>query len=353
MTTENWKDINIKDSHVTIHNPKPANLNLIFDDVQDYQDVKPCLPPADPRFKVLLTSRKKFGKPVITLNLDVLSPATALDLLKAIVGEERIEAELEVAQELCGWLGYLPLGLELTGHYLDADPDLSLAEVFQELQEESLTAEALKTPKDSILTAEEGVQAAFQLSWKRLNKNSRSVGYLFSLFAIAPISWLLVEKIALKEESREWKLPKNGKKLKEGRKELILFHLIKRKEKETYEVHSLTREFLRLKVEKLEWGSHLKRGFCEIMAAIGKEIPDTATIQDIEAVAPHIPHLAETATFYQNWLQDDDLIEPLSTTFDRTRWRSPPSLTYKPWCCWVSFLNPTYGCSSFSCCDLS
>jgi hypothetical protein len=39
------------------------------------------------------------------------------------------------ALQLCEWLGYLPLGLELVGQYLTKDPDLSLAEVLERKRE--------------------------------------------------------------------------------------------------------------------------------------------------------------------------------------------------------------------------
>ena len=53
---------------------------LIFDDVQQYDDIAPFLPPQDSRFKVLLTTRARFGSPVQDLPLDVLSDAKALVL---------------------------------------------------------------------------------------------------------------------------------------------------------------------------------------------------------------------------------------------------------------------------------
>jgi hypothetical protein len=61
--------------------------------------------------------------------LDVLTKEAALALLKWLVRDEWVEAELEVAENLCEWLGYLPLGLELVGRYLALEEDLSLAEI--------------------------------------------------------------------------------------------------------------------------------------------------------------------------------------------------------------------------------
>ena len=35
----------------------PGEVQLVLDDVTDYQEVKPYLPPVEPRFKVLMTTR--------------------------------------------------------------------------------------------------------------------------------------------------------------------------------------------------------------------------------------------------------------------------------------------------------
>ncbi|MFM2063369.1 MAG: hypothetical protein RLZZ507_3039 [Cyanobacteriota bacterium] len=43
-----------------------------------------------------------------------------------------------IAEKICSWLGYLPLGLELVGRYLDRDPDLSLKTMFSLLEKKRL-----------------------------------------------------------------------------------------------------------------------------------------------------------------------------------------------------------------------
>ncbi|MHC5737445.1 hypothetical protein [Nostoc sp.] len=37
---------------------------VIFDDVTDYEIIKPYFPPAEPRFKVMITTRLRLGKSV-------------------------------------------------------------------------------------------------------------------------------------------------------------------------------------------------------------------------------------------------------------------------------------------------
>jgi hypothetical protein len=91
---------------------KEGQVLLIYDDVTDYQEIASLLPPRDmSRFKVLLTSRQRAGANYSRIDLDVLDGNSSLELLRSLVGGERIDAELDRAKALCAWLGYLPLGL--------------------------------------------------------------------------------------------------------------------------------------------------------------------------------------------------------------------------------------------------
>jgi len=209
----------------------PGEVLVVLDDVTDYQDVKPHLPPVEPRFKVLMTTRVRLGPPIERLDLDVLTLEAALALLKSLIGDKRVEAELDVAEQLCQWLGNLPLGLELVGRYLAIEEDLSLAEIQEQLAQSRLEDEALVETQPE-MTARLGVAAAFELSWKRLDENAQVLGYLLSLFALAPIPWSLVESMIKDEFLQD---------LKKARRILVQFNLIKRTEKETYQLHQLIR----------------------------------------------------------------------------------------------------------------
>ncbi|MEN8447234.1 MAG: NB-ARC domain-containing protein, partial [Cyanobacteria bacterium J06555_13] len=138
---------------------------LVFDNVTDYEALQPYLPPSnEPRFKVLMTTRKRIGISVHELQLDVLDEAAALYLLKALAGDERIQSQVDAAKKICLWLGYLPLGLELVGRYLARKTDLPLVDLLDRLRQQQLAAKALcQTEAD--MTAKRGVASAFQLSW--------------------------------------------------------------------------------------------------------------------------------------------------------------------------------------------
>ena len=277
--------------------PPENNILVVLDDVASYASVKPYLP-TDKRFKVLMTTRERFASPVVRLDLDVLSPEAALDLLKSLAGEERftdVEAQY-IAPLLCEWLGYLPLGLELVGRYLATDEDLTVAEVWEELQEESLHHEAIaETPQE--MQVKLGVAAAFELSWRRLDAKAQILACWLSLFALAPISWELAMGI-FKEESH--------KELKKVRRSLVNLNLLKRVDKETYQLNSLIREFLREKQKQFD-ADEIRRNFCKAMVAQAMKIFQTMNLEQIATVTPWIPHLAEAATTWQDWVGDEDI----------------------------------------------
>jgi hypothetical protein len=229
---------------------------IVLDDVTNYPEVEPYLPPENPRFKVLLTTRLKFGPPVQTLPLGVLAPEKSLELLEVLVGKERVAAELAVAQSLCEWLGHLPLGLELVGRYLASMEDLSISEMLFRLQQKAklrkaVEDEALEAEQDTwTLTAKRGVKAAFELSWEVLDERSQHLGKLLSLFALAPIPWKLAEQV--KQKHCEM-FPENVEFAPEGirkaRTQLLKFHLLQVAGQDAYQLHSLIREFFRNKLE--------------------------------------------------------------------------------------------------------
>jgi hypothetical protein len=231
---------------------------IVLDDVTSYPEVEPYLPPQNPRFKVLLTTRLKFGPPVQTLPLGVLVPEKSLELLEILVGKERVAAELAVAQSLCEWLGHLPLGLELVGRYLASMEDLSISEMLFRLQQKAklrkaIEDEALEAEQNTwTLTATRGVKAAFDLSWEVLDDKSQNLGKLLSLFALAPIPWRLAEQVKQKHFEM---FPENeefvSEEFRKARTQLLKFHLLQVAGQDTYQLHSLIREFFK---NKLEYG---------------------------------------------------------------------------------------------------
>ncbi|BAY61764.1 NB-ARC domain-containing protein [Calothrix brevissima NIES-22] len=292
-------------------NWREGEVLLVLDDVADYREVKPYFTSLSSRFKVLMTSRQQLGR-IATLSLDVLQPEAALELLKSIIGRERFERENQrnpqVGLQLCEWLGYLPLGLELVGRYLARKPDLSLAEMRRRLEKKRLEQPALQEA-EADMTAQRGVLAAFELSWQELEDalckggvTPPLVGCLLSLFAAAPIPWVLVEQCLLEED---------GEDLEEIRDDKLLnLHLLQRKGEGIYQLHPLLREFFQYKLTGLDKAEEFKHSFCKVMVAVAKDIPQTSTLEQITDFTPAIPHIAEVANNLIQYVSDDDLIWP-------------------------------------------
>lgn len=137
---------------------------------------------------MLLTARENLGSSLPHLALEELQPEAAIELLTSLAGAGRIQQESEIARQICQWLGYLPLGLEFVGRYLEPERDLSLKAMLSLLQK--------KRPQSAVgadTTSQTGVAAAFGLSWERLHENARSLSCLLSLFALADIPWSLAQ----------------------------------------------------------------------------------------------------------------------------------------------------------------
>ncbi|NES19285.1 MAG: tetratricopeptide repeat protein [Symploca sp. SIO3E6] len=277
---------------------REGEVLVILDDVGDYQAIKSYLPPAELRFKVLVTTRRQYLGEFEQLNLEVLSEEESLELLVSFVGEKRIQREFNQAQQLCRELGYLPLGLELVGRYLKRKQDLSLAQMRQRL---ALEHRSLQQDYPD-MTAQRGVAAAFELSWQELDESAQKLGCLLSIFALAPIPWELVKQCLPEEDEEDLEDVKD--------KSLLSLSLLERRDKGSYQLHQLIREFFSGKLEQLVEANQLKGRFCQVMAVEALQIPDTPTQQDIAEATPVIPHLAEAATVQKNWLEDEDLISP-------------------------------------------
>ncbi|MEM7556989.1 MAG: tetratricopeptide repeat protein [Cyanobacteria bacterium P01_A01_bin.84] len=291
--------------------PSEGLVLVILDDVTEYKDIKKLLPRTDnQRFKLLITTRqRRLDTNLIDVPLDVLSEDEALSLLRGILGEEdkRIEREFEIAKDLCQWLGYLPLGLELVGRYLVEDADLSIAEMLDELKEERLEYEAINPDsedlEDTEMTAKLGVQAAFNLTWEKLDDKTRKVGELLSLFNPNGIAWEYVESVS---NLLSWK----KKDIRNAKKQLHGRNVIKRLEAEaaSYKIHPLIREFLKIKLEVSVQVNELKQAFTDTFIEISKTIPYTVTLEFRNSVKNAIPHLTEVAENHLDVVSGENLI---------------------------------------------
>ena len=284
-----------------------GNTLLIYNDVTDYNtQVKPFLPPDLSRFRVLLTTRKSFGSAFRELRLDVLKPLAGMKLLKSILGRKRLLREPRKARELLIFLGYLPLGIELVGRYLDEywqslnRDGLALTKMLKRLEGKSLEHQAMSS--NELINYPYGVAGAIALSWEMLDENTQEMGLTLGLYALAPIrlSWDGIED---DEELERWEIALGN---------LENLHLLKSVEPGVYILHSLVREFLQMKLKEYPRADELKRGICQVVAEAARNIPDKITVEQVKEVEVDIPHIMEVAAVLTEYLSDDDLIFPFN-----------------------------------------
>ncbi|MEH2046708.1 tetratricopeptide repeat protein [Nostoc sp.] len=272
--------------------PQAGLVLVVLDNVDDLTNWNNCrqILPTDNRFCILITTRlRNIGSTVQQITLDELSPNDALNLLIALLGENdrRVQREPQTAANLCKWLGYLPLGLQLVGAYLAEDPNLSLTEILQRLPAQQKSQ----------------LEAVFELSWQQLDSMTQRVGELLSLFAPDIIPWQIVESAS---QQLNWAKAD----VDEARKQLYKRHLIQSvAEREScYKIHSLIREFLQGKLVRSNTADDLKKAFAAALVEIAEEIPESLTLEDIKSVQLAIPHLTEVAQNLIDAVEDENLI---------------------------------------------
>jgi tetratricopeptide (TPR) repeat protein len=305
---------------------------LVIDNVPSFAEIKAILPPVRAQFKVLLTSRSRFEPPVDNYEIKVLSLEASIELLQGLLQDQRIEQERQRAAEICGYLGYLPLALELVGRYLQKRPDLSLVKFWERLQERGIQDAALEKQQriNGAMTAELGVIAAFELSWQGLSAEARLLAAFLSIFAPAEIPWVLAEQCLAG-------LPLAG--LAAGDVEglanlrdleLCAGSLLDRKRDGFYELHQLLREFFALKLAEFPEREGFMGSFARQLTTIAKTAEQIVIVSERSWLLQVLPHWI-VATNFAEYLPDDDktwcctalarLHESLSQFSDAEIWR--------------------------------
>ena len=265
--------------------PHEGKVLVILDDVTKIESMPRQARPLNPRFQVLVTTRKrKLSSQFVEIPLDVISESEALELLEKLLSKARVDREIEATKAICKDLGYLPLGVELAGRYLQLDEDLRLSDYQQRL---TIADESLDLQEAEELNATRGVIAAFELSWQELGASTAKVAMLLGLFAPADIAWSLVEDVATQLEF-------DKEELRGARKQLNNLYLIKSIDevRTRFAVHSLTRQFLQWKLaQEPETNRLFREAFVTSLLEVAKQIPQSPTLDLITNVAPAIPHL--------------------------------------------------------------
>ncbi|MEA5466463.1 tetratricopeptide repeat protein [Leptothoe sp. PORK10 BA2] len=278
----------------------PGTRLLLLDDVQTYQDVKHFLPIDNPSFRVLMTSRQRFDKPVDRLDLGELPLPEAIELLTALMGDrERVTAQQTEAEALCEWVERLPLGVELIARYLAVHGNLRFSKLLERLELQKLAARAMRDLPEE-MAYEYSIEAAFELSWQDLTPEAKTLMGVLSIFAAAPIPKGLIEGALSKWDEED---------LEEGLDAgLVKRNLLQRDKDGSYQLHQLIREFTvgKLETELGEQTSALQKGVAVAVTNFASTIEPIVRKDDRQAVGLGVPHMALVAQELNDILADDE-----------------------------------------------
>ncbi|ULR51499.1 NB-ARC domain-containing protein [Streptomyces deccanensis] len=141
-------------------------LLVVLDNVRSFAQVKPLLPGLGGSC-VVITSREPLDElagdyKAVRIDLKVLSPIEAQDMLASVIGRERVAAEPEEAVRLVELCDRLPLALRIAAARPATRPHWSLRQLTSRLEDRRRRLDLL-SPNDG------GVRAGFWLSYRELS----------------------------------------------------------------------------------------------------------------------------------------------------------------------------------------
>lgn len=161
---------------------------VVLDNANTAEQVSPLLPGSAGSVAVV-TSRSRLSDLVARdgahpLSLDLLTPAEAIALLRQSIGAARVDAEPGAAAELIRLCAHLPLALRIAAERVATRPDVTLADLVEELTDEHARLDALASDDDQTTAA----RAAFRCSYRALPSEAARVFRLLGVHAGPNIS---------------------------------------------------------------------------------------------------------------------------------------------------------------------
>jgi tetratricopeptide (TPR) repeat protein len=145
---------------------------LVLDNAASVDQVAPLLPASDSTF-ALITSRSRLTgltHATAQLSLDLMTPSEALNMLKNIIGTERVQREEDTARLLAEQCAYLPLALRIIAENVKIRPRASLATITRELGGNRHNIDDFAMVDESI-----AVESVFDWSYKRLSSEDAEI----------------------------------------------------------------------------------------------------------------------------------------------------------------------------------
>jgi tetratricopeptide (TPR) repeat protein/transcriptional regulator with XRE-family HTH domain len=159
---------------------------VMLDNARSAEQVTPLLP-AGPRNLVVVTSRTTLATldSAAHVQLDILPEPEALDLLRRLVGPDRVDAEPAAARTLVALCSRLPLAVRIAAARLAARPAWPVAALAEWLADETRRLDELRV-------GERAVRASFAVTYHALNTGDdpadRQAARMFRLLGV--LNWV-------------------------------------------------------------------------------------------------------------------------------------------------------------------
>ncbi|MFD3662334.1 BTAD domain-containing putative transcriptional regulator [Streptomyces sp. NPDC058659] len=216
-------------------------LLIVLDDAADERQVRPLLP-GGPGCTVLVTSRDRLGglAGARLVELDVLAPAEALELLARIVGPERVAAEPQAAAGILSACGNLPLAIRIAGARLATRSRLPLKVLADRLTDE-------RRLLDELAVGDLAVRSTIGLSFQSLDRLPRAALERMGFFGLPEFSpWVVGRLLDIPEPEAQRLLELLVD------TQLVTFAGVDRTGLWRYRLHDLVRIFAREQAEASE-----------------------------------------------------------------------------------------------------
>lgn len=182
------------DERVRLYRTRMAGRKvlLLLDNAAGEAQVRPLLPTGG-GCAALITSRHPLTglEGVQRLDLEAFDPKQAMRLLVRLVGQERVNAELEAAQTVCRHCGFLPLAVRIAGARLATKPHWSLHDYALRLGDE-------RRALDELVAGDLAVRTSFMSSYQELQGAARTAFKLLGLVQAPDFAaWVLLPLLNL------------------------------------------------------------------------------------------------------------------------------------------------------------
>lgn len=263
------------------------------------------------RFHRLITQREDAPTGSMAIDLEVLDPDSARQLLQIQSGEQgvqRIAAERDAADALCAQVGFLPLALVLLGAHLAALPDLTMQQLLNSLKDKGAAATFLQQARPE-LAASRGVVESMLVSFEPLPKEAKELAILLAVMGPALIPWALAERCWDSEPDET-----ETNRLRDASAVLLRSNLLERQQPGLYKLHPLVRQFLLLKGQEDEQLlTRCHRQLAEAITEICKEVDEKPSLSNLRDVEYYVPHVEEVAEAYSEHISNDNLVWPCTS----------------------------------------